>query len=245
MYNQNIRFLSQLTFKTTSYRKNFDFITPDENIITEYEGNVTMLRIKDRRLPLLVGEYGFSVWNIKLASMLNFNILRLLKLYHDDSTYDELYKIIQMGLFDIHKYKKIVLLHSLVIRPDFRKKNITEEYIESIYRDFYDDDVAILALVKPFQNNENDRDYYYNHKEIMFKKVGDEDDEIAQKIKASDYYQLNDFEDKKDEEINEYKLFSVASRCGFNRIADTYLFEFIPDKTKERLLKKYDIIETV
>lgn len=244
MYNQNIRFLSQLTFKTTSYRKNFDFITPDENIITEYEGNVTMLRIKDRRLPLLVGEYGFSVWNIKLASMLNFNILRLLKLYHDDSTYDELYKIIQMGLFDIHKYKKIVLLHSLVIRPDFRKKNITEEYIESIYRDFYDDDVAILALVKPFQNNENDRDYYYNHKEIMFKKTGD-DDNITQKIQASEYYQLNDFEDKNDVEINEYKLFSVASRCGFNRIGETYLFEFIPDKTKERLLKKYDIIETV
>lgn len=241
MYNQNIRFLSNLTFKTTTYRKNFDLIVADENIITEYEGNVSMLRIRDRKLPLLIGEYGFSVWNIKLARMLEYDILKLLKAYHDDGSYDELMKIVKMGLFDMSKYKKIVILHSLVIHPEFRKKNITEEYIETIYRDYYDDDVAILALVRPFQNNKNDREYYYSHKFISLKKVVDESD-VVEKMSASDYYSLNNFEDNKDTEINEYKLFSVAARCGFNRIGDTYMFEFIPDKIKKRLLRKNNII---
>lgn len=240
MYNSNIRFLSNLTFKTSTYRKNFDFITNSENIITECEGNVSLLRINEKKSPLIIGEYGFSVWNIRLAKMLNIDIIKLIKDYHDESTYDELLKIVDSGLLEIDKYKKIVLLHSLVVRADYRKRNITEEYVEAIYRDYYDDDVAVLALVKPFQNNENDRDYYYNHKLVNLIRATNQI-QAPEKIPASEYYSLDEFNSKEDDEFNEYKLFSVATRCGFNRIGDTYLFKFHPEKIINRMLNKFNI----
>jgi hypothetical protein len=238
MYN-DIRFLSKLTFKTTAYRKNYDFITQDENIITECEGTISVLRLKEKKHPLIIGEYAFSIWNIELANMLKFDLYKLLKKFHSEDTYDELKSIVDSGLFDMMKYKKIVLLHSLVVHADYRKMFVTEEYIESIYRDYYDDGVAILALVKPYQNNGNDKEYYEEKLLKLLSAVKDTNN--FENITASDYYSLKDFETKDDTEINEYKLFSVATRCGFNRIGDTHIFKFSPTKTVNRLLSKYEI----
>ena len=48
---------------------------------------------------------------------------------------------------------------------------------------------------------------------------------------------------KRDVELNEYKLFSVASKCGFSRLDNSHLFQFSPDKIIERMLEKRDMLQ--
>ena len=240
MTNENIILWNKLAFKTRSYRKNYDLITTNENIITEYEGSVSELRIKERLLPLLIGEYAFSVWNLKLGRMLEVDLRKLLKDYADEDTYIELQNVIANNKFSFDDYDKVVLIHNFVLRADYRKKEITEEFVETMYRDFYGDRVAMIVLTKPIQNNVVDNDYYLNHHRAMevFKEINDEGDLEKTKTPAYLYYSLKDLHDKDDIEYNEYKLFAVADRCGFTRIAESRLFQFNPDKTVVRLLIK-------
>ena len=242
----NLELWSNLTFKTVCYRKNFDMITKNEHIFTEYDGNVTMLRLKENSKPLTIGEYGFTMINIGLAKLLNIDYIELIKEYSADSiTYEKLMNCISDKEFNINNYKKIILIHSLVITSKYRKRGVTEEFVEAMYRDFYDKDTAIIALVLPVQNNASDDDYYTNHKSIpVIKKIGGV--ETTEKVMASEYYSLPDLYEKKDSEYNELKLFSIASKCGFNRIGESNLFQFTPEITIERLkgktikLKKYE-----
>lgn len=229
---------SNLSFKTRCYRKNFDLITDGENIITEYSGVINELRITERKPPNVIGEYGFSVWNIEHAKMLNINVNKLIKEYGVDNAYLELNYLIENGLFDVNKYKKIVIIHSLIIRKEYRKRGVTEEFIESIYRDYFDTNTLIIAYVIPVQNNSNEYDFYSNHnfiENINF--IGDKG--VIEKIPASEYYSLNELYNKEDVESNEYRVFSVAAKCGFERIAESHLFKFFPEKTLVRMLAKY------
>ena len=232
---------SDLTFKTKCYRKNFDMMTEDENIITECNGVISKLRISEKKPPVIIGEYSFSVWNIKLGKSLGFNINRLIKRHNNEVTYSELAKIIKNRDIDIRKFNKLILIQNLIIHKDYRKLQVTEEFIEFLYRDFFDENVLIIALVLPFQYNPIDLDFFTKRKfvevrEIMGKKYD------VELVLASKYYFLDELiESKGDGEKNMYKLFNVASRCGFNRINDSFLFVYSPDKTIERIEKKYDI----
>jgi hypothetical protein len=234
--NENISLLSNLTFKTVSYRKNFDMISDDDNIITECDGVVSELRIAQKKSPITIGEYGFSIWNIELGKSLGINLNKLLKAYTIEDSYIELYGAVKNKQIDITQYKRVVIIHNFILRADYRKKEITEEFVEMIYRDYYDKDVAIFALVKPFQNNPVDSDFYFKHKSILVK--GNIIDGGDNKISAVEYYSLNDLCAKSDCEYNEYKLFSVASKCGFIRIDESHLFQFVPDKIIERMMLK-------
>lgn len=234
--NENIRLWQNLTFKTNSYRKNYDLVTENENIITEYDGNVSLLRILEKKVPLIIGEYGFSVWNIQLGKLLGVNFDEIIKLYSLEMTYHELLKCIKNHQINISDYSRIVLIHSFILRPDFRKKNVTEEFVEMIYRDFYTPNTLILALVMPTQNNLIDQEYYFKHKFVEIKEGVR--DEIRQ-IPAHEYYKLEEILKKDDDELNKYKLFSVAQRCGFEMVGESYLFKFNPEKTIERIIEKY------
>ena len=139
-------------------------------------------------------------------------------------------------LIDIYRYDKIVLISSLVLHENYRKKEITEEFIEMVYRDFHNDKTMIVAIVKPFQDYYINKDYYYNLHSIELK--GKIRDDSIMKIPASEYYSLDKFNEKEDKEMNEYKLFSIANKCGFNRIGETFLFQFSPEKVIERILLK-------
>jgi hypothetical protein len=228
---------SNLTFKTQGYRKNFDLVTEDENIISEYVGNISMIRLSEHRPPITIGEYTFSVWDISLAEILNIDLNKLLDANKMVNAYAELIKIIKEGKITANDYDKIVLIHSLVICPEYRKMELTEEFIESIYRDYHFDNTAILAQVQPFQNNETDLDYYMNQKTVL---VRNEYNAINKfdVIPAGQYYHLQDFIDKPDTEKNEYKLFAVANRCGFQRVDESHLFllnyEIILKRIKEK-----------
>ena len=228
---------SRLTFKTIAYRKNFDLTTENENVLTEYDGEISVLRLKEKTKPLIIGEYGFTTINLELCRTLDIDYMKLIQDYSDMITYGKLLTCIYDNTLNIDKYKKIVLIHNLVVCSEYRKRGVTEEFIEAIHRDFYDDKTAILALVMPFQNNPNDEDYYFNHKSILKSEKVDGVENI-EKIIASKYYSLAELYNRDDTEYNEYKLFSVANRCGFNRIGDSHLFFFTPDKTIKRLKEK-------
>lgn len=230
---------SNITFKTQGYRKNFDLIIENENIISEYTGNISLVRILQQKPPYIIGEYSFSVWDISLAKILGIDLNKLLVAYNSVNGYVELVKLIGKEI-DINKYNKIVLIHSLVIHPDYRKLEITEEFIEFIYRDYHFDDTAIIAIVQPFQNNEIDCDYYLNQKTVLIRNEFNAINKF-EVISAVDYYSMKEFLEKTDTESNEYKLFAVAKKCGFERINDSHLFLFTPDIIINRIKEKKEL----
>ena len=238
---------NELTFKTQGYRKNFDLVTENENLITEHSGTISLLRITESKPPLIIGEYGFSVWNISLAKMLNVNLNNLIKSYKSENTYDEIMVLINNKEFDVNKYNRIIFIHGLVIHPDYRKLGITEEFIEFMYRDFYADNVAIIGLFKPIQNNLIDSDYYFKRHLVKVRnKMGSPEHEL---IPATEYYSLNQLVEKTDTEMNEYKLFAVAKKCGFNRIDGSHLLlfnsEIIIERIKEKYIKSNEITKEI
>lgn len=241
MKNMDWKILTDITFKTHSYRKNFDLVNKNENFITECDGVISKIRIAERKPPIVVGEYGFSVWNIGMNKIFKIDFNKLIRQHKIENTYSELKKVIDADLIDINSCNKLILIHSLVLRPDFRKLEITEEFIEMIYRDYYDENNMIIALVKPFQDNPVDVDYYMKRKSVPLRRnLGDFDN--VTNIPAMKYYGLTEFIDKKDTEFNEYKLFSVASKCGFSRIGESHLFQYSPEVTINRMIEKHKMI---
>lgn len=228
---------NNITFKTQGYRKNFDLVTENENIISEYTGNITVMRYAENKPPIIVGEYTFSVWDISLAKILKINLNRLLNAHHMVNAYVELIKVIKSGDINIDYFDKIVLIHSLVIHPNFRKLGITEEFVEFIYRDYHFEKTAILSIVQPFQDNKYDLEYYMHQKTVL---VRDEYGAVNKfdAIPAGDYYSLDSFLKKDDREINEYKLFAIAGRCGFTRLDDSYLFIADTEEILKRIREK-------
>ena len=232
-----------LTFKTNSYRKNFDLLIKDENIITEYTGTISLVRLKEKLPPLPIGEYSFSIWNFEIGKKVNADVHGLIKTYGEDNLYVEIIDMIKNDKFKTKDYHKIVFVHNLILRPEYRKKEITEEFIEFLYRDYFDDDVGIIAFVKPVQDNVIDMKFYQDNKTIRVRKTINsmEFDEIL----AYEYYGIEGLTEKDDTEINEYKMFSIAAKCGFSRINDSHLFIYSPEKTIERIEAKQKIIQEV
>jgi len=226
---------NNITFKTKGYRKNFDIVNTNEKFITEYDGTVSEIRLEERKPPRPIGEYGFSVWNIGLGKKFGVDFNKLIKEHELEDTYRELIRVIMKKEIDVSDYKKIVLVHTFILNKDYRKRGITEEFIEMLYQDFYSDDIAIIMLVKPFQDNLIDSDFYFNRKYVLVREALN-DKGIA--VPATEYYSLNELREKNDTEINEYKLFAVAHKCGFQRINESYLFLFSPQKIEKRWKEK-------
>lgn len=224
---------NRLSFKTTSYRKNFDMLIDNDNIISEHVGVISMLNIGERTSPTIIGEYTFSVWNINLTKINKINTKKLVQSHYLEDTYDEALKLIKNRELNINSYHKVIFIHSLILRKDFRKREITEEFIETIYRDYHDDNIAIIMLCRPIQDNKINAEHYFNDKYVQTK-----DAFQYHQIPAMKYYSLDELMVNKDTEINEYKLFNIAKKCGFNRIGESYLFMFDPASIIERLQLK-------
>ena len=243
MNRRDWKLWNNVTFKTLAYRKNFDIISTNENIITLYDGMVSEIRLEKRKPPRPVGEYGFSVWNIDLGKKLNVNLEQLIRAHDSENTYSELFDVIKKNVIDVRDYKKIVFVHTLVLNKDYRKRGITEEFVEMLYRDFYCEDTAIIMLVKPFQDNPIDADFYFNSKAVLIRETLHKAMDFS--VSAREYYGLDELAMKTDTEINEYKLFTVASKCGFKRINDSFLFLFSPENTLERMQEKLNYSQQI
>jgi len=232
----DLEFWGNLAFKTLAYRKNFDLVTPDENIITMYDGMVSELRIPEKKPPKLIGEYEFSVWNIELGKKLGFNLDYLVESFAVEDTYTELIGVMNESGIDLKNYQRVLFIHSLILNKNYRKRGVTEEFIEMLYRDFYSEGVAIITLAKPIQDNIIYFDHYYNDRKVVIRETLD--NTITYDIPAIQYYSLDDLVKNDDRELNEYKLFAVAQRCGFERLNDSKLFIFHPEKILKRIRTK-------
>jgi len=239
MDRKDINLWSKFTFKTLGYRKNFNLISDNDNFITLYDGMISEIRLKERKPPRPVGEYRFSILNIELGLKFNVDFRKLIKEHTIENDYAELID----NEININKYKKIVLLHTFILNKDYRKRGTTEEFIEMLFRDFYSEDVAIIVFVKPFQNNTVDADYYFNTKEVAISETLNRRD--THNVPAIDYYSLRELNEKDDIELNEYKLFNVAQRCGFKRINESHLFIYSPEKTIVRMNEKHKLLHSL
>ena len=244
MNEKNYELWNDLTFKTTSYKKNFDLIYEHENFITEHEGIISKVQMMKKKPPIQVGEYQFSTWNLGFAREFNINPLKQLKNYEFENTYEELLSLIQNGTLSLNEKNKLILLHTLIIHPDYRKMGVTEEFIEYLYRGFvYGNNNLLIALVKPIQNNPIDYDYFWDKKKMRIKETIGKNAPYKE-VTANEYYKLDDLIKESDVEINEYKLFSVAARCGFKRIDESHLFALDPKKIIDRIKEKRSFMKT-
>jgi hypothetical protein len=232
-----------LAFDTRTLHKNFDLICEHENFITECEGNISQIRINEHKLPRIIGEYRFSIWNIGLGISFGADFCKLFNYYCLDDAYSELLKLINHNEFHINYYKKIIFIHSYIILEEFRKKGVTEEFVEMIYKEYHNDHTAIIMLVKPLQNNNNDYDTYLKYKTVKYKEYYNSTETHI--IPAVKYFELNQLTKKNDEELNEYKLFSKANNCGFKRIGESHLFILSPEKTINRMKFKQDNLKII
>lgn len=242
MKAEDFKLWNDISTKTTLYHRNFDMVVPNDNIISEYDGIISKLRINEKKQPLTIGEFTLSVWNVGLCKLVETDIYQMIETYSDEDTYYEFKEYIDNNDFDFLNYKKLIFIHSLIIKPEYRKHGISEEFIEFIYKNFYDKDNQIFALVKPIQDNELNLVFYSKEKMVRFVEYDENNKPKIKKMSAFKYYSLDKEHEKNDAEINEYKLFSVATKCGFKRLNNGYLFEYKPDVTIKRLFNKIEKI---
>jgi GNAT superfamily N-acetyltransferase len=233
-----------LTFKTISYNKNFDLINYNDSFINYYAGTISKIRLSENKPPFILGDFGITSWNIGLGKRFSVDFNGLLFHHKAELIYSELRRMIKEEIIDIETCERLVLITNLVVHPDYRKHGVTEEFIEYVYRQFYNEKTAIVVLVKPLQDNEIDKDVYFNKKFVEIRESLENYDDYKN-MRAAKYYSLDTLLTKTDTEINEYKLFAVAAKCGFERIGDSYLFMFRPRLTFKRILEKREIKKTI
>ena len=91
------------------------------------------------------------------------------------------------------------------MKKEYRKKHITEEFIEFIYSEFYDEKTLIVVLALPIQYDEVIMDsIIYNNFIEMREKSSNIN---IEKINSNEYYGMNELISKTDHELNEIKLF--------------------------------------
>lgn len=228
--------IQNLSFNNKLYKTNYDLIIPNDNIITESDGTIYKLRINEKKPPLFVGEYNLSIWNLKLGYLLNADIQEMIKKFSQQESYIELNNIINDKSFDINNYNKLIIIHSVVIKKEYRKNDVLNELIESIYREYNDDKTAILMYVKPIQYNKLEFELFSKIKEY------DYNDDTHLKISGKEYYSLNELDANTDAELNELKLFQRVHDCGFDRIENSKLFMLSEDFILNRIITKIDEI---
>lgn len=235
--------LKNLTFKTTSYRKNYDITHEYDNFITEHEGVISKVRMDEFKPPFQVGEYQFTTWNIKLAKEFNIDLIEYLDYYIYENTYNEMQYLLHNKKLSLKNVNKLILLHTYIIHPNYRKKGVTEEFIEFLYRDFVfgNENNLLIALIKPIQTNPIDYDYF-SYEKIITTKDSIEKNEEYKKISGNNHYKIDELTKNDDIEIIEYKLFALAKRLGFERISESHLFKLNPSIIKEKIgeKQKYD-----
>lgn len=220
MNNIEYKLWNKLTFRTIHYSRNFDLINKSDSFISEHTGTISEMRLAEQLTPIIVGEYAYSIWNLTFG----WNANELLKYYKDENSYRELLEVVKNGEIDITNNQRIIFIHNLVIKPDYRKMGVTEEFIEHIYRNYSDSETIIIGLFEPIQCNKINLEYFYlNNNVKIFNNVAIPSDFTLHK--ASDYYALDALNKKDDAETNELKLFALASKCGFMRIGNSHLFE--------------------
>jgi len=235
--NEDMKLWKNITFKSICYHKNSDLTIPNENIITEYDGNILKIRLKEKKSPMIIGEFNYSIWNLKLGRNLKFNLKNLFDIYSNEIQYEAFVE--ELKDIKINEYDKLVFIDRIVLHNQFRKHGICDEFMEFIYRTHYNSKTLIVSYIKPIQEDLVDDEFYFNYKQIPIKEHFKTTLPVKNII-ARDYYKLDEFMVDYDKEISTYKLFNVAVKCGFERVNDSNIFIYYPKHTIKRLKYKFN-----
>jgi len=234
----NINLWRTLKFKYTAHSSNYDILTSSDNLITEYTGEIIKLRFIDNKPPLPIGDFSFSVWDFGLDRILNNNLIDVMNSGFGlkNHPYFSIYEFLKKGVLNIKTINKLIIIHSLILHPSFRGKDISQEFVEFIYKQFADNENNIILLnATPIQYNEEDFEYYNNFKSIEIK----EDLKLpATIIKAKEYYNFEKLSSG-DDEKDLYKVWGVASKCNFNHIENSNIFILNTNGVLNRMLHKH------
>ena len=236
---EDVELWKNLTFKSICYHRNFDLTIPNENIITEYDGNILKVRIKEKKLPVTVGEFSYSTWNLRLGRNLKFKIKKLFEIYSDEIQYEAFVEQLKNKNIKLKEYDKLVFIDRIVLHDRFRKHDICDEFMEFIYRNYYDSKTLIVTYIKPVQEDLVDEEFYLNYKQIQVKE-NIKSILPVKNVLARDYYKLDEFMINYDKEISTYKLFALATKCGFERVNESKIFIYNTNHTIKRLKYKFN-----
>jgi hypothetical protein len=240
--------LKKISFKIKTFYRNFDFIDKNELFVSEHQGIISYNRIDENKYPLQIGEFYFTIYNTGLAKSCDVDLIKNNLLKHkDEGSYIDLINLIKHDnnfKSTLKDYNKVIYVNNFIIKKEYKKLGITEEFSEFLFKNYYDDKTLIIWLIKPIQLIKDDFEYFMKEKTIEIK--SHIKNKYLEQILAKEYYNLNNYKNISDIEMNEYLLFDKAIKCGFKRINETYLFYYQPDVNniikiiKEKTLKKID-----
>ena len=235
---------NNISFEIFGFRKNAPLIIDNDEIISEYNGNILKLRIEERKPPIIIGEFNYSIWNIHMGRMINADIMKIFNSFKTEKTYSEFIKLIENNHFNLKNYNRLLFMHNVIVHPDYRKSNITEELIENVFREFYDKKTAIMGLFVPIQYDNVNYDFYIGNKKVKQKNgLGINDFKY---VSAGKYYELENIKnEKKDIEFDSYKLYSLAIKLNFERIENTSLFLLNNEKMVNKVFDKHKTINEI
>jgi hypothetical protein len=244
---EHMKLWYMLKFNDNVRTSNFDTLNSNDNLISEHIGDIKKLRYIDNKAPIPIADFSYSVWNFKLDRIINNKLINVMsdfiKTFIDNGLfknhqYFEIFNAFKNKTLNINTVDRLIIINTLIVHPEYKGKNIPEEFVEFIYKQFNNENDIILSITVPIQNNYEDFNHYNKYKSIEIKNDIKTPTTI---IKAKDYYDLNNLKSD-DEEIDFYKVYSVATRCGFDRINDTNIFILKPKVVLDRLLKKANVI---
>lgn len=226
-YNkENIDINKRLVFITSSYKNNYNTLDIGDNIITEYTGAIH-LRSEDFKESTIIGHYSYVTININMAKLLNINVNTLIKKMNDlHDKYVALSDSLKASELNIHEYDTLTYLDHVIIHPQYRKKDVTHEFLEYMYNTHIQTTKKplFLGFIKPIQHVENNPT-----KNIM----------IFDDISLYDYYFISQLNDVNDDELIKYKLYGLAQKLGFEQLHED-IFKLNPNNIKKRMLEKYN-----
>lgn len=192
-----------------------------DKFITTYENNIILNNI-DKKKPIeIIGQYYINEFNIKLSKYFNKDVIERLK--KNSEVYGEFYDLLKNNQKDLYdKYNKVLFVTNIILKDEYKNKNITHELVEHLYRSLYTDNTLIIFLVKPIQLLHNTFFYYRAIKEILIKK--DVKGLNLKSVSANKYFNLDGLVAKYkdyDMEKQTYKLFNIAKNAGLKKIIDT------------------------
>lgn len=242
--NKETEIVKNIVFKSTSYDRTYDFDLEYDSYVKTILGYINYIQVNVHRPTMPIGEYMYNVFNVALAKINRVNFMNLLNSYCEtNEIYVDLIDLLKSNKIDVNQYNKIVYIPTIILNEKFRNKNVVSEFIKYIKREFYGENVLILFLVKPFQQIEDDFNYFCSERTIEIKsyhKCCDLEEFEANvreinnkskhtitiyKIPALRYYNLNGEMFNIDHEISQYKLYAHAQKLGLIKIDDGNIFK--------------------
>lgn len=236
--------INNIVFKSTSYDRNYDFGLKNDSYVKTIQGYINFIQTGIHRPTMPIGEYLYNVFNVSLAKNNKVNFIELLNDWCEtNEIYIDLIDLFKTNKIDANKYNKIVYIPTLILNDKFRKQNVADEFVKYIKREFYGENVLILFLVKPFQQIEDDFNYFCTERTIEIKAYEKCDNYVEfeanvneinnkskhsitiYKIPALRYYNLGGELFNTDHEISQYKLYAHAQKLGLTKIDDTNIFK--------------------